>query len=85
MIMDKEVEVVSVSRATEFATGKDIYSIQFGSVIKRNVSVPTTAPPTISVTATIFVDFKDECPYKVGSKWILSVSDKGIMSIKPVR
>lgn len=83
--MEKEVEVVSVSRATDFLSGKDIYSVQFGTVIKNEKNVPTTSPPTISITASIFVDFDNECPYKVGSKWTISVNDKvGSVSIRKV-
>lgn len=81
--MEKRVEVISISRATDFLTGKDIYSIQFGNVYKRKEVPLTTTPPVISVTASIFVDFGNECPYKVGSKWIISVDETiGTISIR---
>ncbi len=82
--MDKKVEVVGVTRATDFISGETIFSVQFGVIGDRQPRQFDTTPPAIGVMATIFVPFEQSAPYLVGSEWILSVDEKnGTVSLRP--
>jgi len=91
--MGKEtIEVLSVARATDGITGKDITAVQFGR-IDRNVK-PAFAPSgpfgTIgapaSLVLTLLFEFKDGvAPYKVGSKWVLNVSENGAFTLEEAK
>ncbi len=81
-----EVEVLGVGRATDFTTGDLIYQIQFGKTIevneqnRRSIPQPMGAAPIkeqASVILTLFLNFKGAAPYLVGTKWILTVDEKG--------
>lgn len=83
--MESEAEVVSVSRSTDFITGNIIYSIQFGTLGDVKTRPLNNVPPAISVSAAIFADFKDSAPYRVGSKWKMTVDDEdGSVSLRPI-
>lgn len=73
--MEQNVEVVNVSRATDFLTGNTIFSVQFGVIGDVPPREFNTAPPAIGVVASIFVPFEKTAPYLVGSRWVLSVDD----------
>lgn len=73
--MEQEVEVVNVSRATDFLTGNTIFSVQFGIIGDTPSRKFDTTPPAIGIVASIFVPFENTAPYLVGSKWTLTVDD----------
>jgi hypothetical protein len=91
--MEMMVEVISVGRATDVATGKFIYQIQFGHVIevgeemRRTMPQPTGAvaiKETASIVLSMFMNFPDAVPYKVGSKWRIILGDQGTLAMKAV-
>lgn len=82
--MEQDVEVIGVSRSTDFITGKTIYSIQFGTLSDVEPRPLSNNPPAISVSAAIFADFDGSAPYKVGSKWKMIVDDEnGFVELRP--
>ena len=81
--MEQEVEVVNVSRSTDFLTGRTIFSVQFGIIGDVPVREFNTTPPAIGIVVSIFVPFENVAPYLVGSKWILTVDEKdGSVSLR---
>lgn len=83
--MEKEVEVIGVSRSTDFISGDTIYSVQFGNLGDVRIPPLSNTPPAISVSAAIFADFKDCAPYKVGTKWSMTVDEKdGSVMLRPI-
>jgi hypothetical protein len=88
------VEVLNVARATEALTGEGILQINFGQVAPISDElraflpvVPGGHPPkTVQLnTFSMFYKLDGECPYKVGSKWKLSLSPDGSLELRPVR
>lgn len=92
--MEIVVEVISVGRATEVATGKFIYQVQFGHVIEMGEEMRRTIPQpagtvaikeTASIVLSMFMNFPGAVPYKVGSKWVISLSDQGDLTMNAVK
>lgn len=91
---DDTLEVISVGRVTDITTGDLIYQIQFGHMIevdeqmRKNIPQPLGAVPMrqqASVVLVLMLDFEGSVPYKVGSKWTLSISERGNIALKEVK
>ena len=90
MLFEKDVEVIQVTRAIESATGDYIYQVTFGQIVevddelRRTVPTPANskAPKKIApTTLSIFIDASKPMPYKVGSKWKISITENGSMRV----
>lgn len=93
MLYTKEVEVIQVTRAVEGHTGDSIFQVQFGAVIEVDEElrrfIPTTpySKPQRFVypnVITLFVKSGEPLPYKVGSRWVISVQRDGRLSLEKV-
>jgi len=81
------VEVLSVSRAVDGASGEELASIQFGKV-DRNADtgqgtslLPLPRSP-VSLVLTLFFKFEEAVPYRVGTKWRLDISGDGSIRLE---
>jgi hypothetical protein len=93
MLFEKDVEVIQVTRAIESVSGDYIYQVTFGQIVdvdeelRRTIPAPANskAPKKIApTTLTIFIDASKPIPYKVGSKWKISISDSGSIKVSAV-
>jgi CBS domain containing-hemolysin-like protein len=92
-IMSKsKIEVLSVVRAVDGITGEDVVSVQFGKVAEKtdNMQRMPVAPfgvvgPPVSLVLTLFFKFKESAPYRVGSKWDLTVSEDGSLQLQEAK
>ncbi|EQB65016.1 MAG: hypothetical protein AMDU2_EPLC00013G0008 [Thermoplasmatales archaeon E-plasma] len=82
-IYESEVEVVNVGRVTSAIDGSLIYQVAFGKISKPADGVPIPAGSKEIAASTLIMYFKSEkdAPYKVGTKWNLSVSESGSISL----
>jgi len=81
------VEVLSVSRAADGATGEELISVQFGKVyrnVKENQNMPAGLlfRQPVSLVMTLFFKFDEVAPYRVGTRWSLTVSEEGSIQLK---
>ncbi len=83
-IYEGEVEVVNVGRITSAIDGTLIYQVAFGKITKPvdGMVVPTGGKEIAANTLIMYFKSEKVVPYKVGSKWNLSVSENGSISIK---
>jgi hypothetical protein len=93
-MMDKIVEVISVIRAVESATGESLFQIQFGQMVDVDDNLRKYIPQLVGsvppkkqglITLVLFADLKGTVPYKVGSKWRVSIGESGALSLKEVK
>lgn len=87
VLYENEVEVINVSRATSALDGSLLFQVVFGIIGKPGQGIPT-APGSKEIAANTVIAFfksKKETPYKVGTKYIFSISDNGDISIKKRR
>ncbi|MGA2628368.1 MAG: hypothetical protein ABSF63_15055 [Candidatus Bathyarchaeia archaeon] len=85
---EKEVAVLGIYPTVEMTTGLPIYYVSFGSVVdmtpeianRIGLSQPLTAK---AKPASMMVWFKcdGEVPYRVGSKWKMTVAEDGQVSL----
>lgn len=82
-IYEGEVEVVNVGRVTSALDGSLIYQVAFGRIGKPAEGMPTPAGSKEIAANTLIMYFDSEkvAPYKVGTKWNLSVSESGSISL----
>jgi hypothetical protein len=87
----KLVEVVGVSIATEASTGETLYQVTFADRTEVTPqlrpyvpSPPGTMPPKeVAFNVIImFFRFDTEVPYRVGSKWQLTVGADGRITVE---
>ena len=76
-----EVEVISVTRATDFLTGENLFSVQFGKISSKKAA-PGIVSPLASVVLTLFHKFNGVAPYIVGSKWVMDISNDGKITLE---
>jgi hypothetical protein len=79
-----EIEVLSITQATDVITGDLVYQVGFGRTGKPAKGLPM--PPQMTRIASnaliVFMSPENECPYRAGSKWILSIEEDGTLSLK---
>ena len=79
---EQEVEVLAVTQATNILTGASVYQISFGLM---GEPMSGFAPPNVKRVSSnflvIFLPRDKECPYIVGSKWMLKVKDDGTVNL----
>lgn len=87
---ERVIEVLSVTRATDAATGDSIVNVLFGHLtpltdaMKASITVPPNAvmpKKAQTITLSLFWPFAEECPYRVGSKWALRTSETGHLEL----
>jgi hypothetical protein len=88
------VEVISVTRAIESSTGESVFQVQFGHMVEINEemrkAIPQpigSAPPKMqgTIALVIFAKFPGPVPYKVGSKWRLTIKESGVVTLGEAR
>jgi hypothetical protein len=84
MAYPMEVEVLSITQATDVITGDLVYQVGFGRTGKpaKNLPMPPQMTRISSNSLIVFMSVDKECPYKAGSKWILSIGEDGTLSLK---
>ena len=79
---NQEVEVLTITQATAILSGELVYQVSFGLI---GAPVSGIAPPQIKKVSSnvlvIFLSRDQECPYTVGSKWMLKVGDDGTVTL----
>lgn len=94
ILKDDTLEVLSAGRITDITTGNLIHQVQFGHMVevddqmRKNTPQPLGAVPVrqqASVVLVLMLDFEGPVPYKVGSKWTLSISERGTITLKEVK
>lgn len=83
MKFETEVEVVSVTQATDVITGDLVYQVGLGKTGKPMPGV--TSPQVKKISSNILVVFmpvEGECPYAAGSRWKLSIANDGALTLK---
>ncbi|MHB1680150.1 MAG: hypothetical protein ACYCTB_06525 [bacterium] len=83
MPYEEELEVTSVNPAFDVHTGKNLYQISFGTYGKfiKGLHGQMPGSETASNKVIIYIPKEKECQYKVGSKWLIKVTDIGTVSI----
>ncbi len=93
MIIEKEVEVISITRAIESVTGNYIYQVTFGQIVgiddelRKSIPIPPNSKPPKKIATnvfSIFIDSTNALPYKAGSKWKLKIGDSGNISVNKI-
>jgi hypothetical protein len=91
MLFEKKVEVISVGPAIEAESGEYIYQVTFGQVLevdeelRRTIPVLANSKPAKKIafnTISIFFHSSKTIPYKVGSKWNISIADNGTVTVR---
>lgn len=87
----KTVEVISVTRAVEGASGDSIYQVQFGEMIEVGDDLKPFVPPNQLggrppkklAAATIILFYKEDkpVPYVVGTRWDLTINGDGQLTL----
>lgn len=94
MLFEKRVEVISVGPAIESTSGEYIYQVTFGQVVevddelRRAIPAPANSKPAKKIaptTISIFFDSSKTIPYKVGSKWKVSIADNGTITVRETK
>ena len=86
MAYDTEVEVVSVTQATDVLTGDLVYQVGLGRTGKPVEGVVDTRMKRISSsTIVIFMPIEGECPYVPGSKWKMSIANDGQLTLERLK
>ncbi|MGP6207993.1 hypothetical protein ACNF42_08210 [Cuniculiplasma sp. SKW3] len=82
-IYEGEVEVVNVGRVTSAIDGSLIYQVAFGKIGKpaEGMPIPAGSKEIAANTLIMYFQSEKEAPYKVGTKWKLSVSESGNVSL----
>jgi len=81
-----KIEVLSVSRAADGFSNDNVYAVQFGRIIPK--TDPRHGAYAISgmnpsfLTLTLFYNFENSAPYRVGSKWDLQISEDGSLKLE---
>lgn len=95
---DVTLEVINIASATEIKSGNPIATITFGEYItadqpitNRIARIPSFSPPVVGsklpvATLVLFYPLTGIVPYKMGSKWKLSINaDNGNISLNEIR
>ena len=83
MLHTKEVEVLSITQATDITTGDLVYSVGFGyrGTPMEGLQLNPKTKQISSMVLVVFFPLGKECPYKAGSKWTLNIEDDGKISL----
>ena len=83
MRYEEIVEVISITPAYDINTGRTLYQVIFGVTYSNPMFIPgqNVSPENASNRLAIFIPKEEECQYKVGSKWNLSVSETGFIKV----
>ena len=87
--MEKEVLVYSVTPSTEVATGDNTYNVFFGDYVNATPEIISTLqlqvgqplPKKVGVFWLILNIKSDEVPYRIGSRWRLTVENDGRLTL----
>ena len=84
MTHSMEVEVLSITQATDVITGDLVYQVGFGRTGKpvKGLSMPPQMMKIASNSLIVFMSQEKECPYRAGSKWILKIGEDGTLSLE---
>jgi hypothetical protein len=79
-----DVEVLSITHATDVITGDLLYQVGFGRTGKpaKGLSMPPQITKVASNSLIIYMPQEKECPYRAGSKWILKIDEDGTLSLE---
>ena len=89
-IIDRTLIVTSVTLLTEIVSGDFIYQVVFGYYTKNTPEILSRLPPEVRSTYTgnqiainemSLLVKADTVPYKVGSKWKLTIRKNGTMNM----
>ena len=88
--MVREVVVISVTPGTELATGDTIYQVALGEYVGTSPQVLGRLPPGVRELTSgnkiptywlVFWVKADKIPYRIGSKWKLTVEENGALNL----
>jgi hypothetical protein len=82
MPFSEEVKVLSVNQVTDVLTGHLVYQIGLGRIGKPIKGLEPVEREISSNVLIVFLPTKGECPYKAGSKWTLTITDTGGLTLK---
>ncbi len=94
---DSTVEVLGIFGVMDVATGKPAFTVNFGHYAKVDEAVrerskagggaiiPVGTQQIGIVELQFTYDFKGVIPYRIGTKWKLSVGVNGELSLKEVK
>jgi hypothetical protein len=86
MKYETDVEVVTVTQATDVISGDLVYQIGLGKTGKPYPGVAGSQVKKISSNVlVIFMPIEGECPYIVGSHWSLSIANDGTLNLKRMK
>ncbi len=88
-VFERDVTAISVAPITELASGNSIYQVIFGNYIEATPEIIDRLPPQakqglakqIPITELTFFIKGAEIPYRIGSKWKLSIKEDGTLSL----
>ncbi len=88
-LLEKDLVVYAITPVTEVMSGDTLYQITLGEYVRATPEVVNrigVAPPggakEVPATWMLFnVKRNGELPYKVGSKWRMTVSEDGSVSL----
>lgn len=93
-LVEKELTVTSITVAYELATGEPMFQVFFGEFIptsnelinRMSPGTPASFPGKRIAVSWLILDLKTEqVPYKVGSKWKLTIKENGSTSLVEVK
>jgi hypothetical protein len=87
MKYEETIEVISVNPAFDSVNGKTLYQVVFGKYTKLKNNLQGQLPGTDAATnqLILFIPKKNECQYKIGSKWHITVNETGSVSIVKIK
>jgi len=87
-IFEKEVTVLGVAPAIELATGDPISVVSLGEILDKTPQIAARLVPAQQESNKIpaywmafWIKSDKELPYRVGSKWKMSVSESGALNL----
>ncbi len=90
MTISKMLTVLNINTATELTTGDNMYQVVLGYYTERTPEIMNRIPDALKQTAigkqigitelVLFIK-KQEIPYRVGSKWELTIRDNGTLNL----
>lgn len=84
MKYEEIIEVISINPAHDVISEKSLYQVVFGTYGKAKtniIGVPNNSEGSSNKLIIYIPKEKQECQYKVGSLWSISVSDSGSISL----
>jgi len=92
-LFDRDLTAISVAPVTGLASGDSIYQVIFGNYVEATPEIIDRLPPQlkqglskqIPITELTLFMKAAEIPYRIGSKWKLTIRDDGTLNLVEIK